>query len=242
MKPWAVAITSLIMLSFATHTPEIRGNTVEWDYTNYLNSLSILSYDDPVTAGQMASITVEVNANTEVVLHIEFKGEFDWGHWAFDSIEAPLDPGVSTVTKEVNVPIKTAIEPASDFYYYIYVTLLGDGWSSSTWNLRQNVGVDHPTEIGHEGFGMLLGHMKWSVYSSQLPEGIKTSTLSKLEAAGKIIHSAFTSGNLNKLNGAVGPMNAFLNELNSEKGVSYPDSDTWEGQGEVIIRLIESCD
>lgn len=242
MKAGAVALSSLLMLILIFPITESSGNVPQWDYTNYLYSLSVLSYDDPVTAGQTASITVELGANTEVVLHIEFKGEFEWGHWAFDSTEVLLDPGLSTVSKEVNLPIKTIIEPASDFYYYVYVTLPGDEWSSSAWNLRQSVSVDPPTEIGHEGLGMLLSHMKWSVYSSQLPKGIMTSILSKLEAAGKIIYSAFTSDNLNKLNGAVGSMNAFLNELNSEKVGSYPDSDLWEDQGEVIIRLIESCD
>lgn len=169
-----------------------------------------------------------------------FKGEFSLGHWVFSSVEVPLEPYLSTISANVEVPYKTLIEPASDFYYYIYVTLPGDEWNSDAWSLRQSVDVAPPSEIGQEGLEALFSHLKWSVHSSLLPKGIKTSLMSKLDAAWNLIYSAFESGVMDMLNGAIGCMNAFLNELDSEKLESYPDSDLWEEQGEVIIELLES--
>jgi len=234
------AISLLLVLGFIFIIPSSTATTSELDYSSYLHSLEIESYDDPVTAGQQNRITVKVGANTDLVLHVEFKGEFSWGHWIFESTETLLEPGPSTVTANIEIPYKTLIEPASDFYYYVYVTLPGDEWSSDAWSLRQSVDVAPPSEIGQEGLEALFSHLKWSVHSSLLPKGIKTSLMSKLEDAWNLIYSAFESGVMDKLNGAIGCMNAFLNELDSEKLESYPDSDLWEEQGEVIIEFLES--
>ena len=234
------AASLLLILSFFFIVPSSTANMSEWNYSNYLYSLDIILYNDPVIAGQPNQITVEVGANTDVVLHVEFKGDFTWGYWVFESTETPLEPGPSTVTANIEIPYKTLIEPASDFYYYVYVTLPGDEWSPDALSIRQSVDVAPPSEIGQEGLEALFGHLKWSVHSSLLPKGIKTSLMSKLEAAWNLIYSAFESGVMDKLNGAIGCMNAFLNELDSEKLESYPDSDPWEDQGEVIIEFLES--
>jgi hypothetical protein len=170
---------------------------------------------------------------------VEFKGEFSWGHWVFYSKEVFMGEGVSCVSESVRVPFKVLIEPASDFYYYVYVTFPLEGWSSSAWGLAQSVGISAPGEIGHEGLVGLMSHLKWSVYVSQLPEGVKASLMSKLEAAGSLIDSAFLSGDLSKLNGALGSLNAFLNELDSDVLESYADSKLWKDQCCVIVDLVE---
>ena len=231
-----VPLLILIIISFARSA---RAVDVEWDYGDYLSSLEIVSFDDPVTAGGMASISVEVGANTDVVLHLEFKGEFAWGHWVFYSKEVFIGEGVSSVAESVRVPFKTLIEPASDFYYYVYVTFPLEGWSSSAWGLAQSVSISAPGEIGHEGLVGLMSHLKWLVKMSQLPEGIKTSLMSKLEAAGSLIDCAFLSGDLSKLTGALGSLNAFLNGLDSDVLRSYPDSRIWKDQCCVIMDLLE---
>jgi len=49
--------------------------------------------------GQSGSIEIVVGANTGVVLHVEFKGDFDWGHWVFNSRTILLESGFTeTVT------------------------------------------------------------------------------------------------------------------------------------------------
>ena len=234
-----VILVSLLIIITISFIQSTKAEDVEWDYGNYLSCLDIISFDDPVTAGGMASISVEVGANTDVVLHVEFKGEFAWGHWVFYSKEVFIGQGVSSVTESVSVPFKTLIEPASDFYYYVYVTFPLESWSSSAWGLAQSVSISAPGEIGHEGLVALMSHLKWLVKMSQLPEGTKTSLMSKLEAAGSLIDSAFLSGDLGKLTGALGSLNAFLNELDSDVLKSYPDSKIWKDQCCVLIGLVE---
>ena len=68
-----VIIVPLLILVIISFTQRARAEDVEWNYSNYLSSLEIISFDDPVTAGGMASISVEVGANTDVVLHVELR-------------------------------------------------------------------------------------------------------------------------------------------------------------------------
>ena len=212
----------------------------EWNYCNYLYSLEITSCDDPVIAGQPNQITLEAGANTDVVLHVELKSEFPWGHWTFSSCEFQVEEGLNTVTCHVDVPYKTIIEPTTSFYYYIYVTLPGDPWDPSTWSLAKTVTVEPPSSVSHEELAACMSQLKWSVHTSDLSEGIKQSLLSKLEEAGDKIDSAYESGEMNKLLGATGSLEAFINELQSNNEAAlYPDSETWKKQAEYITDRIE---
>jgi len=233
-------IPLLLVLGCIFITPISTAIVCEWDYCNYLYSLDITSCDDPVIAGQSNQVTVEIGANTNVVLHIALKGEFPWGYWTFSSCEVQVEEGLNTFTCHVNVPYKTIIEPATSFYYYVYVTLPGDPWDSSTWGLAQTVTVEPPSEVSHEELAACMGQLKWSAYTSDLSDGIKQSLLSKLEEAGDKIDSAYESGEMNKLLGALGSLEAFINELQSNnESSSYSDSETWKKQAEYIVDRIE---
>jgi len=160
-----------------------------------------------------------------VVLHVEFKGEFPWSHWTYSSCDVQVEEGLSTVSCEVNVPYKTIIEPASSFYYYVYVTLPGDPWGSSAWGLAQTVTLEPPLEVSHEELVACMSQLKLQVDTSSLSDGVRNSLLSKLEEAGDKIDSAYESGEMNKLLGAIGSLNVFINELQSNnEAASHPDS------------------
>jgi hypothetical protein len=235
------ALSLILVLGFIFIIPNSTATITEWDYSNYLYSLEITSYDDPVIAGQSNQITVEIGAITDVILHIEFKGKFPWGHWTFSSCEIQLEDGLNTIAYEVNVPYKTIIEPASSFYYYVYVTLPGDPWGSSVWGLAQTVILEPPSEVSREELVACMSHLNWLVDTSSLSDGVKNSLFSKLEEAGDKVDSAYESGDMNKLLGAIGSLNAFINELQSNnEAASHPDSETWREQAEYIIDRIET--
>ena len=234
-----VPILILITASFIQGTKAID---VEWNYGNYLQSLEIISYADPATAGQTAIITVEVGANTDVVLHIELKGYFDWGSWTFSSTEIPIESGVTRVTGDLDVPYKTLIEAESYFYYYVYVTLPGDGWTASVWGLTETVTIDPPSEVIIDEFVNCMSHLKWLVDTSSLSDGVRRNLFDKLEFAGLKIESAYVSGNLNKLNGAKGALEAFMQRLESDGEASeYPDSELWGAQASHIVQRIDAA-
>lgn len=218
----------------------IPNAAAHWNYKNYLYLLKIDSYVDPVTAGEIGSVTVKVGANAAVDVHVELKGSFSWGEWAFSSVVIPLKSKSGTVTGEVGVPYKTLIEPISCFYYYVYVTLRDDSWNPKAWGLVQKVEVNPPSEVSHKELVALMSHLKWLVHTSSLSEGIKNSLFSKLEAAGWNIDTAYDTDDLKKLNGAIGSLEAFINELeSSNEASSYSDSELWEEQAEFIIERIE---
>lgn len=234
------ALVFLFLSAINLAVPISQTNNVEWDYTNYLYSLEITEYDESITDGQSGSIKVLVDANTEVVLHVEFKGSFDWGHWVYHSRTILLESGFTETVTSVDVPYKVLIEPASEFYYYVYVTLPGDEWSHQAWGLAESALVSPPEEVCHVELVAYMNHLKWLVDTSDLSGGVKQSLFSKLEAAGSKIDMAYTSGNLNKLHGAVGSLNSFINELNENGEAStYPDSSFWMGQAEYIVERIE---
>jgi len=106
--------------------------------------------------------------NTNVVLHLEFKGQFSWGQWVFYSKDIPIPAGSSTVSDEVNAPYKTLIEPASEFYYYVYATFPGDEWNPSAWGLAQPVTVLPPVDVTYDELVSCMSHLKWLVDTSSL--------------------------------------------------------------------------
>jgi hypothetical protein len=234
------ALVFLFLTAINLAVPISQTNNVDWDYTNYLYSLEITEYDESITAGQSGSIKVLVDANTEVVLHVEFKSSFDWGHWVFHSRTILLESGFTETVTSVDVPYKVLIEPASEFYYYAYVTLPGDEWSLQAWGLVESVHITTPEEVCHVELVAYINHLKWLVDTSDLSGGVKQSLFSKLEAAGSKIDIAYISGNMNKLHGAVGSLNSFINELNEDGEAStYSDSSFWMGQAEYIVERIE---
>lgn len=239
MKAKVILVPILILIT-ASFIQGTKANDVGWNYGNYLYSLEIISYEDPATAGHTASLTVEIGANTDVVLHIELKGNFDWGSWTFSSTEIPIESGVTRVTGDLDVPYKTLIEAESYFYYYVYVTMPGDGWTASAWGLMETVTVDPPSEVIYDEFVDCLSHLKWLVDTSSLSDGVKQNLFEKLELAGLKIESAYVSGNLNKLNGAKGALRAFIQKLESDSEASeYPDSELWVAQASHIVQRID---
>jgi hypothetical protein len=232
-----VPILILITTSFIQGT---KANNVEWNYGNYLQSLEIISYAYPATAGNTASIAVEIGANTDVVLHIELKGYFDWGNWTFSSTEIPIESSVTRVTGYLEVPYKTMIEAESYFYYYVYVTLPGDGWTASTWGLTENVTVDPPSEVIYDEFADCMSHLKWLVDTSSLSDGVRQNLFEKLELAGLKIEAAYVSGNFNLLNVAKDALREFGQMLESDGEASeYPDSELWGAQACYIVQRID---
>jgi hypothetical protein len=130
---------------------------------------------------------------------------------------------------------------ASIFYFYVYVTLPGDLWGSSAWGLAQTVALEPASEVSHEELVACMSQLKWLVDTSSLSDGIRNSLFSKLEEAGDKVDSAYESGDINKLLGAMGSLNAFINELQSiNEAASHPDSETWIEQAEFIIERIET--
>jgi hypothetical protein len=235
-----IALFFLFLSAINLAVPISQVNNVEWDYTNYLYSLEISEYDEYITAGQSGLIKVLVGANTEAVLHVEFKGSFDWGHWVFYSRTIPLESGLNEIEATIYVPYKALIEPASEFYHYVYVALPGDEWNSQAWGQTEEVSVYPPEEVSHDELVDYMSHLKWLVDTSDLSGGVKQSLFSKLEAAGSKIDTAYTSGNLNKLHGAVGSLYSFINELNEGGEAStYHDSTIWMEQAEFIVERIE---
>jgi hypothetical protein len=239
MKAYATLV--IIFLSAINLTfPISQTNDIEWSYTNYLYSLEIIEYEEYNTAGQSGFIEVLVGANTDVALHVEIKGNFDWGHWVFHSRTILLESGLSETETTVEIPYKALIEPTSEFYYYVYVTLLGDEWNPEAWGLAKSVYISPPEEVCQVEFAVYMNHLCWLVDSSDLSGGAKKSLFSKLEAAGSKIDMAYISGNLNKLHGAIGPLNSFINELKKNiEASTYPDSAIWLAQVEFIIERIQ---
>jgi len=81
-----------------------------------------------------------------------------------------------------------------------------------------------------------MSQLKWLVDTSSLSDGVRNSLFSKLEETGDKIDSAYESGDMNKLLGAIGSLNAFINELQSDnEAASHPDSEVWKEQAEYII-------
>jgi len=142
----------------------------------------------------------------------------------------------------VNASYKTLIEPASEFYYYIYVTLPGDEWNPSAWGLTKPVTVLPPVDVTRDELLSCMSHLKWLVDTSTLSDGIKQSLFSKLEAAGLKIDNAYATGNLDKLPEAVGLLEGFINEIESDnEAASYTDSETWKEQAGYIINRVEAA-
>ena len=58
------AISLLLVLSLIFIIPSSTATISEWEYSNYLYSLKIESYDDPAIAGQLYQIAIEISSNT----------------------------------------------------------------------------------------------------------------------------------------------------------------------------------
>jgi hypothetical protein len=237
------AITLLLLLSgIVLLAPTASSEESAWSHDDYLYLLEISSFDESVDAGEMGALTVEVGANTPVVVHIEFKGRFSWGDWVFHSSEVQVGAGESTVASELYVPYKVMIEPASYFYYYVYVTFPLSHWSSDVWGVTQNVSVMAPDDVSHEELVACMSHLAWLVESSSLPPRERGRLLSRLDSAGEMIDSAFKiGGNLNKLHGALGQLQAFIDKLTDDDDLSaYLDAEIWIEQASFIIERIHS--
>ena len=190
----AIAL-SLIVLGSLLTPHDTLANISEWDYGNYLHSLEVLSCDDSVTMGLPGSVTVEVGANTAVSVHFEFKGSFWWGEWTYISEEIVVKQGTSVITGGVEIPLKTLVDPTCRFYYYVYVTFPDADWAPGVWGQAREVTLLLPDEVSLDDMIGLVSHLRWKVETSELPDRVKQSFLSKLDRLEDRIVEAYETGN-----------------------------------------------
>jgi hypothetical protein len=195
MRVYPAIILSLLVLGSLLSPHDTLANISEWDYDNYLYSLEILSCDDPVMMGLPGSITVEVGANTAVSLHFEFKGSFWWGEWMYASEKTTVKQGTSVITGEVEIPLKTLVDPTCIFYYYMYVTFPDMDWTPGAWGQAREVMLLLPDEVSLDDMIDLVSHLKWKVETSELQDMVKQSFLSKLDRVEDRIVEAYETGN-----------------------------------------------
>ena len=233
-----VLIVLFLFLSLYTIFPNSFCNDI-WNYENYLSNFMIVTYDDTVIAGNKGILKLEICSNTNIVVHGEFKGHFTWGDWIYSSSKLQLESGCSTIDLEVEIPWKAAIEPTSEFYFYVYVTLPTDKWNPEVWGLAQTVNVENGNRVSHKELLAYLNHIKWLIDTSDLNDGVKKSIISKLDTVSIQINKA-SSNNKNNFESLIGKLNAVLNELDSaNKASSYPDSDIWKNQIKHILKRIQ---
>lgn len=240
MRYKPIIFLGLLLSGIAFLTPTASSETSTWSYSDYLYRLEISSFDESATVGEINTLTVEVGANTPIVVHIELKGRFSWGDWVLHSSNVKVGVGESTVVGEVFIPYKTLIEPAS-YYFYIYVTFPLSQWSSDVWSITQNVSVKPPKDVSHEELVAYMSHLKWLVETSFLPPREKGRLLSKLDFAGERINLAFeVGGNINKLRGASGQLRAFIGIIADDDLLTNPYAELWIKQASHIVERI--CD
>ena len=232
-------IFTLLFTGFILSIPKSEA-LEEWNYENYLYSFEILSHEAQVTAGQATTVTIQIGANTEVDLHIELKGMYEWGSWTFSEVIIFLEEGLANIDVSLEIPLKTVIEYPSEFYIYVYASSSGDSWSTLVWGLTQMVTIDPPSEVTHEELKVCMSHLKWLIDTSTLSDDILQSLFSKLELAGIKINEAFSLNELNLLNGAISSLNSFVNELSFDDEASQHESlETWKKQVDFIIERLE---
>ena len=190
------SLVFVILLSLTSFSIFTWAYQEEWTHDNYLDTLKIISCDDPVVANQECKISVEISAFTPVLLHIEFKGRFDWGDWIFKTCTFELETGSETITAEFEIPLKTLFEPTCDYLYYVYVTFPESSWSPDVWGLVQEVRVESPDQLEYEEILSLLNHIKWKVISSSLPEETKEHLILKLDGIDELVDVASLTGNI----------------------------------------------
>jgi len=134
-----ITMLSVILLMKVTYVD--ANNNGDWSYDNYLNSFQVLAYDDPIIPGQACEITMEIESNTDVEIHVELKGIFTWGDWTFSKVVQSIQEGAITITQSLEVPEEFISEEITGCYYYVYVTLPQDSWNSQVWGLTQKVDI-----------------------------------------------------------------------------------------------------
>ena len=217
-------MTFLVLTPFVS--PIIGATDAEWDYSNYLYDLKILTFEDTVEAGSTGCLTIEVGANIPVTVHYEFKASYSWGEWIYCSEEVQVDPGVSAFTVDVEAPFKTVVEPTCSFYYYVYVTLPGQGWASDCWGLRQDTDISLPSDISLGDLHDMLGHLAWMVESSDLPWDVKGVLLSRIGDLAEYLDALYSQGESERIRDILEFILSLRENLCSGK---YSESEYWYG-------------
>ena len=191
--------TILIIILPIAVAPTIEATNVQWSYGNYLSDFVILSFDNSVEAGRTGSINGKVYANTKVIVHVEFKGHYSWGEWIYDSEEIQLDPGETVFTAELEIPFKTIVEPTCDFYYYVYVTLPEEEWSSHYWGLAPDADIILPIDITLDDLHEMTSHLAWIVESSDFNEFVKSLLVKRIEGLAARLDVLYHRGELDRI-------------------------------------------
>jgi len=215
-------VSFLVLTPFVS--PIIGAMDAEWDYSNYLTYLNILTFEDPVEAGSTGCLTIEVGANIPVTVHYEFKASYSWGEWIYYSEEVHVDPGVSVFTVDVEVPFKTVVEPTCSFYYYVYVTLPGEGWTSDCWGFRRDTDISLPSDISLDDLHDALGHLAWMVESSDLSWGVKGVLLSRIGDLAEHLDTLYSQGESERIHDILEFILTLRESLCSGK---YSESEYW---------------
>ena len=216
MKNRSIPLALAFIIITSVVAPILYADQVEWDYNSYLYLFDILEYDEPLTAGRTNHISIQVGANTQVTVHVEFKGSFSWGEWTFYSQEIPMEAGLTTLGVDMEMPIKTIVEPTCTYYYYTYITLPGDGWAPYVWGLTRYISVAPPSDILIEDVRLMLSHIAWMVVTSEIPTPISTVLLSKLDSLRWELEYRFSVGDVEEIQRAINRLITVKNRLCEE--------------------------
>lgn len=215
-----------------------------------------ITYPPQITVGDQATVEIYIETDDAVDLHVAFKGCFRdppnyWtDHWTYDEKIMPLGAGmIYTVEFPFMIPYNLCVEKdaypkfqAQYYYFYLFACESGGGWGPGIPSQSGGPGgawttydPDSPNHVVYPDLDYrrllttAIGMIKAKIIPSDLRKGIKQSLLAKLENATKLIDKAYDQGNLHRLNGARGMMEAFVNELNSNN-----EAAQWSKAGECI--------
>ena len=161
--------------------PTILAGAIIWGYHNYLYDLDA-SCPTVIIAGNTIPVEIDIASNAGAVVHVELKGEYDWGDWIYDSETMNVQSGISNITATLDVPVKLLVEPTCDFYVYVYVTFPGEIWGIDVWGIRCDTRLNAPETLSQGEVTEIFSHMKYLVSTSNdLPPGIQKNLLSALD-------------------------------------------------------------
>ena len=127
-----------------------------------------------------------------------------------------MEAGFTTLGVEMEIPVKTIVEPTCTYYYYTYITLPGDGWAPYVWGLTRYVSVAPPSDILIEDVRLMLSHIAWMVVTSDIPDPVSTVILSKLDSLRWELEYRFSVGDAEEIQRAINMLLTVKNRLCEE--------------------------
>jgi len=213
-----------------------------YDYSNYLQQFALTGFPQAVVVGQPADVTATVKANTDVDVHFEFKGPAgDYPHWVYAQMVVTLRNVVPTQTysPKASLTIPEAVIPFAGspypFYFYVYVTLPGDAWSTralGAWSPPVAVLVPQPSP--GDTAKQMLNRIANEISASSLNNGLKTSLRAKIEESLRKIDAK-------QYKAAANQLGALTNEIRGNPAIlSLPKAGSWQAALTLIQNLLQS--